>query len=121
MIRIYFSSYSKKLSSSCFSSYLYLLPEELKQKILRYREWKDQHAALYGKLLLMKALAEAGFQSDLLNLNYTKYGRPYIKHTPDFNISHAGSFVVCAIANQCSIGIDIEQIKSVDIGDFKGE
>lgn len=42
-------------------------------------------------------------------------GKPYIKDLPiHFNISHAGDFVVCAIS-QTEIGIDIEQVRAVDL------
>src|SRR3982751_1295192 len=104
MIKIYFSSYSKKLSNSDFSAYLNLLPAELEQKIMRFRRWEDQHASLYGKLLLMRGLEEAGLDADLIHLKHTSYGRLYLESTPDFNISHSGFFVVCAFSFQSKIG-----------------
>ena len=121
MIKIYFSSYSNKLSSSDFSGYLNLLPPELEQRIMRYKRWEDRHASLYGKLLLMKALEKSGFDPDLLHLKYTNYGRPYLENVPDFNISHSGLFAVCALSLQGKIGIDIEEIKPAVIYDFEEE
>jgi len=121
MIKVYFSSYSKKLSNSEFSEYLRLLPPELTQRIMRFQKWENQHASLYGKLLLMKALKDAGSDTDLRHLKYTTYGRPYIENAPDFNISHSGFFAVCALSLQGKIGVDIEEIKPASIHDFKEE
>ena len=121
MIKIYYSSYSKKLSNSDFYGYLHLLPLELEQRIICFKKWEDQHASLYGKLLLMKALEESGLESHLLNLKYTKNRRPYLENAPDFNISHSGFYAVCAFSFQSKIGVDIEEIKPIAIWDFKEE
>ena len=55
-----------------------------------------------------------------INNNYTiieknQYGKPYLKCYPNFNfnISHSGDFVVCAIDDK-PIGIDIEKIKNIE-------
>jgi 4'-phosphopantetheinyl transferase len=119
MVKVYFSNYSRKLNNLDFSRYLHLLPPELEQRIMRFKKWEDQHASLYGKLLLMKALEESGFESDLRNLKYTKYSRPYLENIPDFNISHSGLYAVCAFSFQSKIGVDIEEIKPIAIWDFK--
>jgi 4'-phosphopantetheinyl transferase len=119
MIKIYFSSYKNKLNDSAFSNYLNLLPQDLKEKILCFKKWEDQHASLYGKLLLKNALEDLGINSGLTNLKYTTFGRPYLENNIDFNISHSGYFVVCAISDDRRIGIDIEEIKHISISAFK--
>lgn len=106
---------------SDFCEYIRLLPPELEQKITRFRRWEDQHASLYGKLLLMKALEESGSAANLPDLKYTTYGRPYLENTSDFNISHSGFFAVCAFSLQGKIGVDIEEMKPTAICDFKQE
>ena len=121
MIKVYFSSFSKRLSNSDFYRYLNLLPTEIKQKIIRFQRWEDQHASLYGKLLLMKALEESGLRSDLLNLKYNLYGRPFLESSPDFNISHSGFFSVCVLSLQGRIGVDIEEMKPISVGNFDQE
>ena len=121
MIKIYSSEYSVKLDDANFFRYLKLMPIEMAEKILRFKRWQDRQASLYGKLLLKKGLDELGFDSSLTNLNYTQYGRPYIPHFPDFNISHSNGFVVCAIATEGKIGVDIEQIKPTPIYDFRNQ
>ncbi|UOY05738.1 4'-phosphopantetheinyl transferase superfamily protein [Muricauda sp. SCSIO 64092] len=59
---------------------------------------------------------------DLKSLVFNKYGRPRLpglSDTLDFNISHSGQFVVCAISDSIPVGIDIEKIKKIEIDSFK--
>jgi len=79
-------------------------------------------ASVLGKLLMKNALIQLGRDSDALHdLKYTKYGRPYINREIDFNISHSGQFIVCAFSDCCRVGIDIEEIKSLNLSDFQNE
>ncbi len=90
------------------------------EAIGRYMRWQDRHSSLFGKLLLKKGLAHFGEQPNLLhNIEVTKYGRPHLPIDIDFNISHSGSYVVCAFSQSTTIGIDVEYIKEdIDITDF---
>src|SRR4051794_32137156 len=118
MIKLFFTSYGSRLDEVDFFEYLNLVPEEIKNRILRLKRWEDRQASLYGKLLLKKGLKELGLDSSLVDLKYTPYGRPYIEHNPDFNISHSTRYVVCAISTNSKIGIDIEEIKATPLDDF---
>jgi 4'-phosphopantetheinyl transferase len=42
------------------------------------------------------------------------HGKPYLPDFPDlaFNLSHSGNYLAIAIARECAIGIDIEQVKA---------
>ena len=119
MIKLFFSNYENKLNEADFFKYLSLFPEEIKNRILRFKKWEDRQAGLYGKLLLKKGLEELGLDSSLIELKYTQYGRPYLDHNPDFNISHSAGYVACTITTNGKIGIDIEAIKATPIDDFK--
>ena len=119
MIKLFFSNYENRLNETDFFKYLSLFPEEIKNRILRFKRWEDRQAGLYGKLLLKKGLEELGLDSSLIDLKYTQYGRPYLDHNPDFNISHSAGYVACAITTNGKIGIDIEAIKATPIDDFK--
>lgn len=90
------------------------------EAISRYMRWQDRHASLFGKLLLKKGLTHFGKQPDQLhNIQATRYGRPYLPIDIDFNISHSGSYVVCAFSQSTTVGIDVEYIKeTIDISDF---
>ncbi|MGZ5052857.1 MAG: 4'-phosphopantetheinyl transferase family protein [Methylobacter sp.] len=96
------------------------LPSGIQQKILRYCRWQDRHAALFGRLLLKTALLEAGYFASCLELlQFDAYNRPSIDSSIDFNISHSGNYVLCAISKNGRIGIDIEQIKDINISYYK--
>lgn len=43
-------------------------------------------------------------------------GKPVVRHIPSFhfNLSHSGDWVVCAI-DDAPVGIDIEEIKPIDL------
>jgi 4'-phosphopantetheinyl transferase len=119
MIQIYYSNYKNKLEDHIYYDYLNSLPRDIKEKILKYRNWSDAQASLYGKLLLQKGLEQYGVNSNLTNLKYTKYGRPYLDGNIDFNISHSGEYVVCAFTDDSKVGIDLEEIKPIQISDFR--
>ena len=53
------------------------------------------------------------------NLLYNKFGRPFLNHKIDFNISHSGGYVICAITDKAKVGIDIEKIRSIALSDFE--
>ena len=78
MIKLFFSNYGNRLNEADFFKYLNLFPEEIKNRILRFKRWEDRQAGLYGKLLLKKGLEELGLDSGLIDLKYTQYGRPYL-------------------------------------------
>jgi 4'-phosphopantetheinyl transferase len=119
MVKIFYTHFNSPLSIEQWQIYFCQLPKNIQQKISNFKRWQDQHAALFSKLLLQHALEQAGYNSDCLNqLKYESYNRPYIDNKIDFNISHAGEYVVCAISDQGRLGIDIELIKAINISDF---
>ncbi|GGX32858.1 4'-phosphopantetheinyl transferase family protein [Aquimarina muelleri] len=119
-INIFFTSFKKPLDQEVFSDYLSLLPVELREKNLRYIRWQNRHAHLFGRLLLMEALKIYGVEKDIWeHIAYTSYHRPYLTlNGYDFNISHSGDFVICAIGKNVRLGIDIEENRDVDFKRF---
>ncbi len=120
MIDIYYTRFKRQLDKSLFNKYLKLIPNELKEKNSRYMRWQDQHSHLFGKLLLLEGLKKYNYSEDVLyRLHYNEYSRPYLTGNIDFNISHSGQFVVCAIGKSVRLGIDIEEIKNISFDDFE--
>jgi len=121
MISIFFSHFYSPLEDRRFSSLLELMPEGIRHKALKYRKWEDVHAYLLGKCLLMHAVALQNNKVSIAYLRYSKFGRPYFAMLEDFdfNISHSGNLVVCAVTNRGRIGIDVEKRKHINISDFK--
>src|ERR1700722_16503737 len=119
-LHLYSTVFPEPLSPTAFQELLSRLPPELQQKVSAYRRWQDAYGSLFGKLLLKRALLQAGLSPDLMGLRTTAYGRPYLegygKSYPDggdrsypdggqdnmgrmdFNISHSGNRVVCILS-----------------------
>jgi 4'-phosphopantetheinyl transferase len=95
------------------------MPPLIKNKIAKYHAIEDKIRGLIGKVILRNLLVEYGYSKDILNqLKIDKFSRPYIDDEVDFNISHSGNYVVCALSNKTKVGVDIEEIKNICIKDF---
>lgn len=100
----------------------YLLSHSQQAIFDKLRLDNDKRRTLLGKMLLRYALKkhEGYYETRFPELHYNPYGKPAVTGMKGgFNISHAGSWVVCAYATEGDIGVDIEQRKPVDIHDYK--
>ena len=123
MVFILHAKVEKQLEEAQFEAFLKRLPADIRQRIRRYRRWQDAHACLMGKLLLIEGLNRLGLDGAALihELQYTAHGRPYLPGPIDFNISHSGEYVVCALSIHYRLGIDIEKIQPIHLPDFRGQ
>jgi len=89
---------------------------EKKYKINKFINKKDKIRSLISEILIRNIIFEN------LNINNrdiifekNEQEKPHLRGYPNFNfnLSHSGDFVVCAIDNK-PIGIDIEKIESID-------
>lgn len=119
VISVYYTRYDTPLAPHIFTQLANVLPESLQAAIYRYRRWEDAHAALLGKHLLRHSLLRQGLPYTLQNIEYTTHRRPFIKGTPDFNITHSGNIVACAVAEKGLVGIDIEKSQLLPVDDFR--
>lgn len=98
---------------------LLLLPAPLQQTILRKKQWMDVQLSIGGKLLLVETLKQFGKENlPLDTLKYNNHHRPYFETDIDFNIAHSGNMVVCFATDNGQIGVDIEQIKEIDLTEY---
>ena len=123
MVLLLHARMEQQLEEVRFQHLLHPLPVDIQQKISRYRRWQDAHACLFGKLLLIEGLHRLGFDGAALihHLQYTAHGRPYLPGPADFNISHSGEYVVCALSNHCRLGVDLEKVQPIHLPDFQGQ
>ena len=118
-IHILYAKVSEELPEEVYKRCLRFLPESLRDKHFRYKRWQDRAANLYSKVLLVHGLEQFGLDHTALeNLRYSEHGRPYLEESADFNISHSGEYIMCALATGTRVGIDIEEVKPVDFEDF---
>jgi len=113
---IYLSKINPSLSQDKFNDLLQLISKENREKCHRFKFKEDALRTLYGELMVRYFLCQQfAFKNEAIEILKSDEGKPYIKDFPiHFNISHAGDFVVCAFSEQ-EIGIDIEQIKEIDL------
>lgn len=121
MITILYTKMSieQKVSEWVYRYWMGKMPADIRDKIGRYRRWQDAQACLFGKALLHLSFQRSYPSCSLEDLKYTSYNRPYVKNGfPDFNISHSGEYVVCVISSNSRVGIDIEEIREMELKDF---
>lgn len=118
MINVHFTFNSEPIACKQFDALVKSLPPGLVENFGYYTRWQDRQAALLGKLLLYHALKKNGCTEPFI-LHYSTHQRPYLDIPIDFNISHSGNLVVCATTNHGRIGVDVEEIKSIDFETFK--
>jgi 4'-phosphopantetheinyl transferase len=67
----------------------------------------------------LKALANLQLPGTTLeHLCFSAYNKPYFPGQTDFNISHSGDYVVCAVSQICRVGIDLENIHDINPEEF---
>ncbi|HEV2478482.1 MAG TPA: 4'-phosphopantetheinyl transferase superfamily protein [Puia sp.] len=116
---LYATEYLTPLPDPAFRSLLTLLPAPMQEKVTRFRNWEDQHAALLGRLLLRLALQNAGYEPDLTRLRYTPEQKPFLPEGPAFNLSHSGNRVLCLLGGHEPLGIDLESLSPLPFDDFQ--
>ncbi|AXG70742.1 4'-phosphopantetheinyl transferase sfp [Kordia sp. SMS9] len=124
MITIYYYHISKNAHAALLQEQLPKFPVEFQKKILRFRRWEDAQLSLSGRLLLQYALQKHANLAtvDWNSMSQTAFGKPYIANSNvHFNISHSGSIVACAITKDVEIGLDMEQIRPIDMLHFKSQ
>ena len=82
----------------------------------RFRFEDDRRRCLCADMLARKMLAQAADCSPAdVTFTYGEKGKPHANVPIHFNVSHAGDFVLCAVAD-APLGVDIEQIKPFRAG-----
>lgn len=105
-----------------FEQILNRLPDSIKERIFKYKIRNERNLKIIGKGLLLKALEDWGVVSDLAlnHLKYTITQQPYIDGLNiHLSISHSEDLIVCAVAKEAKIGVDVEKIKPVKLSLMK--
>ena len=120
MIDVFYTHFDAPLTTDTWDTYFQKLPQGIQTQVMRFKRWQDRHSSLLGKILLLEALKQYGYSPDCLKkLSYSPYNRPFLDDSIDFNISHSGEYVVCAVNNDGRVGIDIERKKSLNFAEFR--
>ncbi|QYS89919.1 4'-phosphopantetheinyl transferase superfamily protein [Flavobacterium davisii] len=121
MTHIYYAYISEEYHENFLKNELVKFPTVFQEKIKEYRKWQDAQLSLSGRVLLLQGIQEV-YNLDYSDKEvcYTKFNKPYfLNDSIHFNISHSGDIVICAIAKENEVGIDIEKISNIEIVDFE--
>ncbi|MET3846948.1 4'-phosphopantetheinyl transferase superfamily protein [Paenibacillus sp. OAE614] len=104
------------LPRATFNECLLLLNNEKRERICRFKYFEDAQRSLLGELLILYMIKKCNIPLKDISLSKNKYGKPILNGKQDFyfNISHSGRWVVGACGD-IPLGIDIEEIKEIDI------
>lgn len=121
LIYIYYSYISKDNFENLLKTELPKFSSDYQDKINSYIRWEDAQLSLLGRVILFKAIEQIyKIIPHSRDIMLTEYNKPYFKDSPvQFNISHSGEIVICALCEGSQLGIDIEIISDIEINDFK--
>lgn len=116
MINVYIANTEFLYQEEKFKEYCDKVDQVRLSKVLRTEAYESQVRSLLAGYLLQHGMrSRLGInKEEVLNLQYEyrEEDKPYLKNYPTIflNISHSGSYVACAVADQ-EVGVDIQQIK----------
>lgn len=92
-------------------------PVSFRERLHRLYQDTDKMRFLLGRMLLIKALEEYGFNPEVSGtIKLSAHGKPYLPGEDFyFNISHSGNYVICAAMQGSDIGVDVEQMKPIEL------
>ena len=117
MLELYAISIHQPIQNDQYHQMLSFISESQRQRIDRFRFEADKKRTLYGNVLSRYFIGKIlDLPGKSIEFECNSFGKPFIKGylSVHFNISHSGEWVVCAISN-CQVGVDIEEIKSIEM------
>ena len=106
----------RNLIPSEYAKWYALMNKDKQARVERFRFKDDKMRTIAGEMLARKAIAEwCNISAEGIVFDRTETGKPYAKGLPvEFNISHSGDMVVCAVDDK-PVGIDIEEVRPIDL------
>jgi 4'-phosphopantetheinyl transferase len=118
MFEYYLVLIDRDLSRCEYQNLLRLVSPKKRERIERFYRFADAQRTLLGEALVrMITSKELGLDNDQIKFSHNEYGKPFLLGYDryQFNLSHAGRYVACATDDE-PIGIDIEELRQVDMG-----
>lgn len=98
------------LTENRWRAFLPELPEARQKRALSCRKEADAARLTGAGILLRRALCEEGVSFARQIFSENEWGKPYLPDGPEFSLSHAGDFAVCALGG-FPVGADIERAR----------
>jgi 4'-phosphopantetheinyl transferase len=98
-----------------------IIPKSLLSFVQLQREPLTRAHSIAGRYLLWKLLLQMDVtQLEGLTMDKSDFGKLFFKDSKlQFNISHSGDMIVCALSDEGPMGIDIEQMLPIPFSDFR--
>jgi 4'-phosphopantetheinyl transferase len=115
-VRLFAMKIDLPMDDSLFEFLQQFVSEERKQRAKRFLRREDACRSIAGEALARYAI---GLRERLplhdFNFTANEYGKPFsdLSCKTQFNISHSGSWVLCAV-DGLPVGVDVERIHNVD-------
>ena len=93
-----------------WQEFLPQLPPARQARVLACRNDADAARLTAAGLLLRQALLRAGIAEGRQVFLENTWGKPYLPDGPEFSLSHAGPYAVCAI-DCLAVGVDVEALR----------
>lgn len=112
MVKLYVADITNLPNPLSCPELLKRLPAERQQKIHNMKQEKSRKQSMGAGLLLQKVLAL--YHMEMSTLAVGEHGKPMVEGL-QFNLSHSGNLVICAVSNQ-AVGCDVEMIRKAPKG-----
>lgn len=120
MTQIFYNKLSTPFPIKKWAFYYQQLPEDIQERIRRYRKEENKYQLMIGRLLLKEGMQQLGFSDfNLTDLHYNEFNCPLWRTDINFNIAHSGNVVGCAFSEKLKIGLDIEKIRPINLENFE--
>lgn len=119
MVHVFTASCTQAVDTGKIEAALQWLPSRIIERSECFRFIEDANRHLLGNILLANGLNKLlNAQLTLHDLQYNEFGKPFLPAKISFNISHAGNYVLCAISKDHQVGIDVEEIRNIEMEHF---
>jgi len=120
MIKILALKLTSDLVNLDHKGFLQMVNKEKQEKIKHFYRMEDSVRSLFAELIVRKTICEKyNIPNSDVEFWANEFGKPFLAGTDDFNfnVSHSSEWIVCAVGNR-PLGVDIEKIKEIEIGDM---
>ena len=117
-MNVYVIHINRNLDQQQFKRMASLVAKERCARLDKYIFFEDAQRSLLGDMLVRYAARKCyDIRNNELTFGVREYGKPFLISHPriQYNVSHAGDYVACAIVNDIPVGIDVEIIKPIEL------
>lgn len=119
MVEILAYRHSHPWEEDNFKTLLDKMTDKDQIEIMKYKRWQDREAHMISRFMWISAL-EKRKHPNPTHVDISEHGRPvWPFEVGDANISHSGEWILLAITEHGSVGIDIEKKVPLNITDYQ--